>query len=158
MLKHLLRSGMSFLLYIFNFYWFLHSFPSIWKASSIVSIHKMGKPLDSPASFLPISPPASQSFLNALFYLAYFSFWSLAPFSLPARLISALDGLLSIKFCTFLSPYRMGLTNPSRALGRSLLLLISRKLLLCLVFRPFPQTHFGWPLSLLCSLDSIFPL
>ena len=32
-------------------------------------------------------------------------------------------------FCTFLSPFRMGLTNPGRALGRSCLLSISLKLL-----------------------------
>ena len=55
MLKHLPRSGMDFLLHIFNHSWSLHSFPSIWKTSSIIPIHKMGKPLDSPASFRPIS-------------------------------------------------------------------------------------------------------
>ena len=55
MLKHLPRSGMDFLLYIFNLFWSSHSFPSIWKTSSIIPIHKMGKPLDSPASFRPIS-------------------------------------------------------------------------------------------------------
>ena len=55
MLKHLPRSGMDFLLHIFNLYWSLHSFPSIWKISSIIPIHKMGKPLDSPASIWPIS-------------------------------------------------------------------------------------------------------
>ena len=51
MLKHLPRSGMDFFLHIFNLSWTLDSFPSIWKTSSI----KMGKPLDSPASFRPIS-------------------------------------------------------------------------------------------------------
>ena len=55
MLKHLPRSGMDFFLDIFNLYWTSHSFPAIWKTSSIISIHKMGKPLDSPASFRPIS-------------------------------------------------------------------------------------------------------
>ena len=55
MLKHLPRSGINLLLYIFNLSWSLHSFPSIWKTSSIIPIHKMGKPLDSPASFRPIS-------------------------------------------------------------------------------------------------------
>ena len=55
MLKHLPRSGMDFLFYIFNLSWSLHSFPSIWRASSIISINKMGKPFDSPASFRPIS-------------------------------------------------------------------------------------------------------
>ena len=55
MLKHLPRSGMDFLLHIFNLSCTLHSFPSIWKTSSIIYIHKMRKPLDSPASFRPIS-------------------------------------------------------------------------------------------------------
>ena len=55
MIKHLPRSGMDFLLHIFNLSWSSHSFPSIWKTSSIIPIHKMGKPLDSPASFRPIS-------------------------------------------------------------------------------------------------------
>ena len=55
MLKHLPRSGMDFLLHIFDLSWSSHSFPSIWKTSSIIHIHKMGKPLDSPASFRPIS-------------------------------------------------------------------------------------------------------
>ena len=62
MLKHLPRSGMDFLLHIFNLSWSSHSFPSIWKTSSIIPIHKMGKPLDSPAfSGLSLSPPAYQS-------------------------------------------------------------------------------------------------
>ena len=56
MLKHLPRSGMDFLLHIFNLSWTLHSFPSIWKTSSIITIHKMGKPLGlSLASIRPIS-------------------------------------------------------------------------------------------------------
>ena len=55
MLKHLPRSGMDFLLHIFNLSWSSHSFPSIWKTFSIILIYKMGKPLDSPASFRPIS-------------------------------------------------------------------------------------------------------
>ena len=55
LLKHLPRSGMDFLLHIFNLSWTLHSFPSIWKTSSIIPIHKMEKSLDSPASFRLIS-------------------------------------------------------------------------------------------------------
>ena len=55
MLKHLPRSGMNFLLYIFNLSWSLHSFPSIRKTSSIIPIHRMGKYLDSPVSLRSIS-------------------------------------------------------------------------------------------------------
>ena len=54
MLKRLPRSGMDFFLHTLNLFWTLHSFPSIWK-TSIIPIHKMGKTLDSPASFRPIS-------------------------------------------------------------------------------------------------------
>ena len=54
MLKHFPPSGMNFLLHIFNFSWFLNSFLSIWKISSITTIHKMGKPFDAPASFRSI--------------------------------------------------------------------------------------------------------
>ena len=46
---------MNFLLHIFNLSSTLHSFPSIWKTSSIIPIHKMGKPLHSPASLRSIS-------------------------------------------------------------------------------------------------------
>ena len=67
----------------------------------------MGKPPDSPASFWPIS---------------------LTLFSLPAWPVSALDGLLMIKFFIFFNPFWIGLTNPSLALRRFLLLSISQKL------------------------------
>ena len=55
MLKHLSRSGMDFLLHIFNLSWTLHSFSSIWKTSCIIPIHRMGKPLNSPAFLRLIS-------------------------------------------------------------------------------------------------------
>ena len=55
MLKHLPHSSMDLLLHIFNLSRSSHSFPSIWKTSFSISIHKMGKPLDSPAFFQPIS-------------------------------------------------------------------------------------------------------
>ena len=55
MLRHLPSSGAEFLLHIFNLSWSSHSFPSIWKTSTIVPIHKVGKPTNCPASFRPIS-------------------------------------------------------------------------------------------------------
>ena len=83
MLKYLPRSGMDFLLHIFNLSWTLHFFPSIWKTSSIIPIHKMGKPLDSPASFRPISLTSCVSKLfervilsRLLFFLESNSFFS----------------------------------------------------------------------------------
>ena len=55
MLKRLPHSGMDLLLHIFNLSWSSHSFSSISKTYSIIPIHKMGKPLDSPASFRHVS-------------------------------------------------------------------------------------------------------
>ena len=53
--KHHPCFGMNFLLHISNLSWSSQPLPSIWKTSSIIPIHKMGKPLNSPASFRPIS-------------------------------------------------------------------------------------------------------
>ena len=105
-----------------------------------------------------LSPPASQSILNASFYPVYSSFWNLIPFSLPARPVSALVGLHSIKFCFFLSPFRMGLTNPGRALGQSCLLLISRKLSTLSGILPFSTNLFRLAslLALLVGLNLSF--
>ena len=55
MLEHLPCSGMDFPLYIFNLSWSMHSFLFIWKTSSIFLIDMTRKPLDSSASFWPIS-------------------------------------------------------------------------------------------------------
>ena len=159
MLKHLPRSGMDFLLHIFNLSWSSHSFPSIWKTSSIIPIHKIGKPLNSLLpSGLSLSPPAYQSCLNASFYPVFSSFWNLIPFFLPVRPVSALVGLHSIKFCTFLSPFRMGLANPGWALGRSCLLLISLKLLTLSGILPFSTNLFRLAslLALLVALNLSF--
>ena len=161
MLKHLPRSGVDFLLYIYNLSWSSHSFPSIWKTSSIIPIHKMGKPLDSPASFRPISLTSCVSKLFERIILSrvgYSSFWNLIPFFLPARPVSALDGLHLIKFCTFLNPFRMGLTDPGQALGRSCLLSISPKLLTLSGIRPFFTNSFRLTslLALLVGLNLSF--
>ena len=84
MLKHLPRSGIDFLLPILNLSWTSHSFPSIWKTSSIYPIHN--KPLDSPASFRPISLTSCVSKLferiilsRLLFYLSSNSLFSFRP-------------------------------------------------------------------------------
>ena len=79
-------------------------------------------------------------------------------FSLPARPVSAMDDLLQIKFCSFLSPFRLGLTNPGRALGRSYLLLISLKLLTLSGIPPFSTNSFRLVslLALLVGLNLSF--
>ena len=111
-------------------------------------------------SGLSLSPPASQSCLNASFYPVFSSFWNLIPFFLPARPVSALDGLHLIKFCTFLSQFRMGLTNPGRALGRSCLLSISPNLLTMSDIQPFSTNLFRLAslLALLDGLNLSFPI
>ena len=131
MLKHFLCSSMDLLLYIFNLSWTLHSFPSIWKTSSIIPIPKMGKPLDSSASFRPIflTSCVSKLFERIILSRLLFFLESNSILSSILRPVSALDGLHLIKLFVFLSPFRMDLTNQGRALGRSPLLLISLKLL-----------------------------
>ena len=96
--------------------------------------------------------------MNASFYPVYSSFWNLIPFFLPARPVSALDGLHLIKFCIFLSPYRMGLTNPGPILRRSYILLISLKLLTLSGIRPFSTNLFRLAslLALLVGLNLSF--
>ena len=159
MLKHLPRSGIDFLLHIFNHSRTLLSFSSISKTSSNIAIHTMVKPLDSPAPFRPISLISSVSKLfNASFYPVYFSFWNLIPFSLPARPVSTLDGILLIKFCSFLSPFQMGLTYPCLVFGRSYLLLISLKLSTLSGIPPFSTNLFrlAYFLALLVGLNLSF--
>ena len=159
MLKHLPRSGMDFFLDIFNLYWTLHSFPAIWKTSSIIPIHKMGKLLDSPASFRPISLTScvSKLFERIILSRVLFFLESISS-SLPARPVSAQYGLHSIKFCNFLSPFRMGLTNPDRVLERPSLLLIFQKLLTLSGVLPFSITLFRLAslLALLVGLNLSF--
>ena len=76
----------------------------------------------------------------------------------PARPVSTLDGLHSIKFCSFLSPFRMGLTNPTQALGRFSLLSISLKLLILSGIPLFSINSFrlAFLLALLVGLNLSF--
>ena len=60
----------------------------------------------------------------------------------PRQAVSTVNGVLQIEFCIFLSPFRMGLTNPGRAFGRSSQLLISRKLLTLTGIPPFSTNSF----------------
>ena len=118
MLKHLPGSVMDFLLHIFNLVWILHFFPSIWKTSFIIPIHKMGKPLDSPVIFWPISLTSCVSKLferiilsRLLFFLESNSIFS----PHQAGFCPGRSTLLPILFLSL--SIRMGLTNPLRALG-----------------------------------------
>ena len=55
LLKHLPEPAQLLLLSLFNRSWHSHIFPSCWKPTTIISIHKPGKPTSSPSSFRPIS-------------------------------------------------------------------------------------------------------
>ena len=123
-----------------------------------ITIHKMGKSLDSPASFRPISLNSCVSKIferiilsRLFFFLEYNSMLS------PARPVSALNGLLLIKSVISLSSLRMGLTNVGRVLGLFLILSTSLKFSILPGIPPFLTIYFEIPSFLLCSLDSIFP-
>ena len=113
MLKRLPRSGTNFFLHFQLFLMFtFHSFqladildyshPITWESLSTFLF----------LSGLSLSLLAYHSCLTSSFYVVYSSFWNLTPFFHPAKPASALDGLPSMNFCFFLSPFRMGLTNP----------------------------------------------
>ena len=55
LLKHLPEPAQLLLLSLFNRSWHSHAFPSCWKPSTIIPIHKPGKPTSSASSFRPIS-------------------------------------------------------------------------------------------------------
>ena len=50
-LKTLTRSGIDLLLHFYNLSWSLNSLSSIWKCSSIIYMHKIGKSLVKPTFF-----------------------------------------------------------------------------------------------------------
>ena len=74
MLTHLPQESLDFLLYIFNLSWTSHTFPSCWKTSTIIPIHKSGKPTNQPSSFRPISLTSCISKLFERLVLARVSF------------------------------------------------------------------------------------
>ena len=55
LLKHLPEPAQLLLLSLFNRTWSSHTFPSCWKPTTIIPIHKPEKPTSSPSSFRPIS-------------------------------------------------------------------------------------------------------
>ena len=147
---------MDFLLYIFNLSWTLHFFPSIWKTSSIIPIQKMGKPLDSPASFRPISLTYcvlklfERIILSRLLFLESNSILSprQAGFR-PGR--STLDQILYLS-----QSISDGFNKPMPG-SRTILSTIDFSKAFDSVWHPaLFHKHFGWPPSLLYSLDSIF--
>ena len=158
MLKHFPRSGMNFLLHIFNFSWFLHSFPITWKTCSIIPIHKMGKPFDFPASFRPISLTSCVSKLFERIILSRLLFFLESDFIFSPRQAGFRPGWSTLDQTLFLAQSISDGFNKPRPGSQTIFSTIDfSKTFDCVASRSFPQTHFGWPPSLLCSLDSIFP-
>ena len=109
MLKHIPRFGTDFRVHVFKLFLSLYSFPSIWKTSSIIFIHKMRR-----AFFPPTSHTFCISMLFERIILLYFVF----SFFLDSNFIlshcpggSALNRLPLITCGSCHTTFRMGLVN-----------------------------------------------
>ena len=159
MLKHLPRSGMDFLLHIFNLSSSSHSFPSIWKTSSFIPIHKMAKPLDSPASFRPISLTSCVSKLFERIILFRLLFFLESNSIQYPRQAGFRPGQTTLDEILYLSQsISDGFNKPCRALGRSCLLSIFPKPLTLSGIPLFSTTSFllASLLALLLGLNLSF--
>ena len=138
---------------------FLHSASQhgirVWKTSSIIPIHKMGKPLDSPAPFRSISLTSCVSKLFERIILSRLLFFLESNSILSPRQAGFRPGGSTLDQIPFL---RVGLTNPDRALVRSIPLFISLKLLTLSGIPPFTINLFllASLLALLVGLNLSF--
>ena len=121
MLKHLPRSGMNFLLYIFNLSWTSHSFLSIWKTSSIIPIYMMEKPLDSAASFRPISLTSCVSKLFECLILSRLLFFLESNSILSPRQVGFRPGRSALDHILFLSQSILDEFNKPRPCSQMIL-------------------------------------
>ena len=138
-------------LHIFNLSWTLHSFPSICK-TSIIPIHKIGKPLDSPAYFWPISLTSCVSKLFESIILSRLLFFLESNFILSPSHVGFCPGQSTLDQILYLSQSISDGFNKSRpGSQRSFLLLISQKLLTLSGIPPFSINSF-WLASLLALL------
>ena len=159
MLKHLPRSGMDFLLHIFNYSWTLYSFPSIWKTSSIIPIHKIGKPLDSSASFRLISLTSSVSKLFERIILYRLLFFLESNFILSFRQADFCPGPSTLDQILFLSHSISDGFDKPRPGSRTILFTVDfRKLLTLTGIPPFSINSFRLAslLALLVGLNLSF--
>ena len=157
MLKHLPRTGMDFL-HIFNLPWSSHSFPSIWKISSIIPIHKMEKPLDSPASFRSISLTSCVSKFFEHIILSLLLFFLESNSMLSPRQVGFRPGRSTLDQVLYLSQSISDRFNKPRPGSRTILSTIDFSKAFDSVWHSalFHKLISAAP-SLLCSLDSIFP-
>ena len=159
MLNHLPRSGIKFLFHIFNLSWTSHSFLSIWKTSSIVPIHKIAKPLDSPASFRPISLTSCVSKLFERIILSRLLVFLESNSILSPRQAGFRPGRSTLDQILYLSQSISDGFNKPRPGSRTILSTVDFSKAFDSVWHPalfHKLISAGLP-SLLCSLDSIFP-
>ena len=136
------------------FSWTLHSFPSIWKTTSVVLIHKMGKPLDSSASLRPISLTSCVSKLFERIILSRLLFFLESNSIISPRQAGFRFGQSTLDQFLYLSQSISNGLNKPRLGSHAILSIIDFSKACDSVLHP---ALFGWPPSLLCSLDSIFP-
>ena len=130
---------MDFLLHIFNLSWSSHFFPSIWKTSSIITIHKMGKPLNSPAFFRPISLTSCVSKLFERIILSHLLFFLESNSILSLRQAGFHPGRPTLDQILYLSQSILDEFNKPRPGSRMILSTIDfSKAFDCLAFRLFP--------------------
>ena len=145
---------MDFFLHVCSLFWSLHSSPSISKRLSIIPIHKMGKPLDSPASFWAISLTSciAKLFEHIILSCLLFFLESNTAISLPAWLISSLNKLFYIEF--FILSISDGFNKPKQG-SQTILATIDFSKAFNSVWHPalFQKPISTWP----PCLDSIFP-
>ena len=150
MLKHLSRSGMDFLLHIFNLFWSSHSFTSIWNTSSIIPIQKLGKPLDSPASFRPISLTSCVSKLFERIILSRLLFILESNSILASRQAGFCPGRSTLDQILYFSQSNSDRFNKPRLGSLTILSTIDFSKAFDFVWHPaLFYTHLGWPPSLL---------
>ena len=159
MLKHLPRSATDFLLHIFNLSWSSHSFPSIWKTSSIIPIHKMGKPLDSPAFFRPISLTSCVSKLLERIILSRLLFFLESNSILSPRQAGFRPGRSTLDQILYLSQSISDGFNKPRPGSRTILSTIDFSKAFDFVWHPalfHKLISAGLPLALLVGLNLSF--
>ena len=152
MLKHLPRSGMNFLAHIFHVSWSSHFFPSIWKTSSIIPIHKMRKPLDSPASFRPISLTFCVSKLLERIILSRLLFFLESNSILSPRKAGFRPGRSTLDQTLYLSQSISDGFNKPRPGSRTILSTINFSKAFDSVWHPAFSTNSFWLASLLALL------
>ena len=150
---------MDFLLHIFNLPWTSHPFPSIWKTSSIISIHNMEKPLDSPASFRPVSITFCLSKLFERIILSGLLFFLESNSILSPRQAGFHSGRSTLVQILYFSQSISDGFNKPKAGSRTILSIIDFSKAFDSVWHPalYHKIISAGLLSFLCSLDSIFP-